>query len=303
MDILDMRIMAPDGGAAGGGSGPDAGGSEAAVVYGKQPDAVAEGKPAESGQPEAGAESKAEPDTGKDRKAAWKELIEGEYKEEFQNQTQGIINKRFREMKSLQEQNAQLGKLAEKLADRYGVDPGNTAELLKAIEGDSGFLREQADKAGMTVDQYREQQSLKRENEYYRRQQEALERERGIRDQVNQWQQEAQNVKQIYPDFDLEREFRESKDFADLVKSGIPIQKAYEVAHFDQIVGGALRYAVKEASTQTAANIRNRASRPEEGASKGGAAVTVKSDVHKLTKADREEIARQVLAGKTITFS
>ena len=296
MDFMPMCMMAPEGGAAGGGASPDAGGGEAAVVYGKQPDAGAERKPAESGQPEAGAESKAEPDTGKDRKAAWKELIEGEYKEEFQNQTQGIINKRFREMKSLQEQNAQLGKLAEKLADRYGVDPGNTAELLKAIEGDSGFLREQADK-------YREQQSLKRENEYYRRQQEALERERGIREQVNQWQQEAQNVKQIYPDFDLEREFRESKDFADLVKSGIPIQKAYEVAHFDQIVGGALRYAVKEASTQTAANIRNRASRPEEGASKGGAAVTVKSDVHKLTKADREEIARQVLAGKTITFS
>lgn len=273
------------------------------MVYGKQPDAAAETAPAGSGQPEAGAESKGSEEGKPDKKAAWKALIEGEYKEEFQNQTQGIINKRFREMKTLQEQNTALSQLAEKLGDRYGVDAADTAALLKAIEGDKSFLRDQADKAGMTVDQYRETQDLRRENQNYRRQQEALEREEGIRRQVEKWNLEAEDVKKIYPAFDLETEFRESRDFADLVKSGIPIRKAYEVAHYDQLVGGALQYAVKEASAKTAQNIRNRAERPEEGAAKGGAAVTVKSDVRKLTKADREEIARQVLAGKVITFS
>ncbi len=199
---------------------PDAGGSGAAVVYGKQPDAGAEGKPAESGQPEAGAEQKAGTEAGKDKKALWKELTEGEYRDEFQNQVQGIINKRFREMKGLQEQNAQLGKLAEKLADRYGVAAGDTEALLKAIDGDGAFYRDQADKAGMTVDQYRDVQNLRRENEAYRRQQEALERERGIQEQVAKWNQEAEAVKGIYPDFNLEAEFQ-NKDFADLVNGHV----------------------------------------------------------------------------------
>ena len=39
-----------------------------------------------------------------------------------------------------------------------------------------------------------------------------------------------------------------------------------------------------------------------EGAATGAAGVVTKSDVTKLTKADREEIARQVARGKTITF-
>lgn len=301
--MFKIFFMAPDGGAAGGGTSSDAGSAktEAATVYGKQEEAAAE-VPEGSGQPEAGAESKVSEEGKPDKKANWKALIEGEYKEEFQNQTQGIINKRFREMKTLQEQNGQLSKLAEKLADRYGVSAGDTEGLLKAIDADSGFLREQADRAGMTVEQYREQQSLRRENAHYRQQQEALERERGIQEQVNKWHQEAEQVKEIYPDFDLEKEFRESKDFTDLIKSGIPVQKAYEVAHFDQLVGGALQYATKKAAEATANNIRNRAERPEEGASKGGPAVTVKSDVHKLTRKDREEIARRVAAGEHITF-
>ena len=69
-------------------------------------------------------------------------------------------------------------------------------------------------------------------------------------------------------------------------------------------MGGALKYAVDKTKAQVADNIRARAMRPLEGAVNGAAAaVTVKSDVRKLTKADREEIARQVMRGKTITFS
>ena len=72
----------------------------------------------------------------------------------------------------------------------------------------------------------------------------------------------------------------------------------------DGLMGGALKYAVDKTKAQVADNIRARAMRPLEGAVNGAAAaVTVKSDVRKLTKADREEIARQVMKGKTITFS
>ena len=144
---------------AGGETAPVAGERAAEVVYGVQPDT------AESGQPEAGAEPEAAEETKRDKKAEWRKLIEGDYKDEFQSHVQGIINKRFRDTKSLQEQNAALGELAVKLADRYGVDPRDLKGLSEAIDGDKGFLRDQADKAGLTVDQYRESLSLSSQEE------------------------------------------------------------------------------------------------------------------------------------------
>ena len=292
--------FAPGEGAPAGVEGsPVAGGSEAEVVYGVQPEAEPEGQ--ESGQPEAGAEQETA-EAPKDRKAEWRKLIEGEYKEEFQNQTQGIINKRFKEMKGLQEQNAALSGLAEKLADRYGVDPRDLNALSEAIEKDQGFLREQADKAGMTVDQYREMQQMRRENAYWRQAREEQERQQRANELNQKWSQEEAAIKQMYPSFDLNTEL-ENPEFFNLMKSGIPMEKAYQVIHYDELMTGALKYAVNEAKTQTANNIRARAMRPLEGAAQGTPAVTVKSDVNKLTKADREEIARQVMRGKTITFS
>ena len=281
----------------GGEAAPDAGEHEAEVVYGVQPDA------AESGQPEAGAEPEEAEGTKRDKKAEWRKLIEGDYKEEFQNHTQGIINKRFREMKGLQEQNAALGELAVKLGDRYGVDPRDLKGLAAAIDGDKGFLRDQADKAGLTVDQYRASQEMRRENEYYRQMREQQERERRTQEAWAQVEAQAEEVKKVYPNFDLNAEM-DNQQFVELLKSGIPVEKAYQVAHYDEIVGGALRYAVNETKAQVANNIRARSMRPMEGAASAAAApVTVKSDVHKLTKEDREEIARQVMRGKTITFS
>jgi len=295
--LRHIFMLAPESGAGTGGeAAPDAGEHGAEIVYGVQPDT------AKSGQPEAGAEQETA-EAPRDKKAEWRKLIEGDYKEEFQNHTQGIINKRFREMKGLQEQNAELGALAVKLGDRYGVDPRDLKGLAAAIDGDKGFLRDQADKAGLTVDQYRESQEMRRENAYYRQMREQQEQAR-IRDEINaRWDAEAQELKKIYPNFDLNREF-ENQQFVELLKSGIPVEKAYQVAHYDELVSGALRFAVNETKAQVANNIRARNQRPMEGAANASAAaVTVKSDVKKLTKADREEIARQVMRGKTITFS
>ncbi len=284
----------------GGGTAPDAGEQKAEIVYGKQPVEAAEGT-TESGQPEAGAERTAA-ETERDKKAEFRALIEGEYKEESDRYIQGIFNRRFKDYKGLQEQNDGLNRLAQKLGDRYGVDPRDLKSLESAIDGDQSFLRDQADKAGMTVEQYRQMQELKRQNDYWRLQREAQQQAVQQQQMLEKLNAEEKAVQQIYPDFNLDAELQ-NPDFFNLIKSGIPMDKAYQVVHYDQIVGGALQYAVNEAKAQTANTIRARAMRPLEGAANGAAPVTVKSDVSKLTKEDREEIARQVMRGKTITFS
>ena len=300
------------GGGAEGAAGTGASGTDAAsqraesgakVVYGVQPGAAqgtadaAQGKamPAEGA---AGAEAPAAP---VNREAEWQRLINGEYREQFQKQVQGIIDKRFAKTKGLEEQNGRYAALMGKVAGRYGLDPGDIEGISAAIDRDQKFLAEQADKAGMTVEQFKKYNAAVQENEKFRRMNEAMQREAQVQARIQGWQAEEKALKGVYPQFDLDAELR-NKDFVGLLQRGVTMKHAYEVIHMDDMMRGAMQYATAQATAQTARNIQARAARPMEGAATGAPGVVTKSDVTKLTKADREEIARQVARGKTITF-
>ena len=270
----------------------------AKVVYGIQPKAAEGAADAAQGNEEAPVEQAEAP---VNREAEWQKLISGEYREQFQKQVQGIIDKRFAKTKGLEEQNGKYAALMGKVAGRYGLDPGDIDGISAAIDQDQKFLADQADKAGMTGEQYKRYNAAVQENEQYRRMQEAQQREAQVQARVQGWQAEEKALKAQYPNFDLDAELR-NKDFVGLLQRGVTMKHAYEVIHMDDMMRGAMQYATAQAQAQTARNIQARGARPVEGAATGAPGVVTKSDVTKLTKADREEIARQVARGKTITF-
>ncbi len=273
--------------------------SGAKVVYGIQAGAPGGAADAAQGAQGPGAGGAEAPQVN--REAEWQKLINGEYREQFQKQVQGIIDKRFAKTKGLEEQNGKYAALMGKVAGRYGLDPGDIEGISAAIDGDQKFLAEQADKAGMTVEQYKRYNAAVQENERYRRINEARQREAQVQARVQGWQAEEKALKGMYPQFDLDAELR-NKDFVGLLQRGVTMKHAYEVIHMDDMMRGAMQYATAQATAQTAKNIQARGARPMEGAATGAAGVVTKSDVTKLTKADREEIARQVAKGKMITF-
>ena len=293
-----------EGGAAGAGvNGADAASQRAEkggakVVYGIQPKAAEGAADAAQGNEEAPGEQAEAP---VNREAEWQKLISGEYREQFQKQVQGIIDKRFAKTKGLEEQNGKYAALMAKVAGRYGLDPGNIDGISEAIDRDQKFLSEQADKAGMTVEQYKKYNAAIQENEQYRRLNEAKQREAQIQQRVQGWQAEEKALKGIYPQFSLDAELK-NKDFVGLLQRGVTMKHAYEVVHMDDMMRGAMQYATQAAQAQVSRNIQARGARPVEGAASGAPGVVTKSDVRKLTKADREEIARQVARGKIITF-
>ncbi len=291
-------------GATGADAAPRRAESGAKVVYGIQPGAAqgtadaAQGTQASGTGEGAAAETPAAP---VNREAEWQKLINGEYREQFQKQVQGIIDKRFAKTKGLEEQNGKYAALMGKVAGRYGLDPGDIDGISAAIDQDQKFLAEQADKAGMTIEQYKKYNAAVQENEQYRRMNEARQREAQVQARIQGWEAEEKALKGVYPQFDLGAELR-NKDFVGLLKNGVTMKHAYEVIHMDDMMRGAMQYATAQAQAVTARNIQARGARPMEGAATGAAGVVTKSDVTKLTKADREEIARQVARGKTITF-
>lgn len=270
------------------------GGELADVVYGKQ----AEEAPVAGEQ--AGVETTS--DTLEDRRQRYREMVNSEeFKDFYTEDTQRIINQRFKETRGLQEQLEAVSPVIDLLRQRYGIEDGDMDALMQAMDSDTGYWEQAAEDAGMTVEQYKEFQKMERELGQAREQ---LRRQRGQQQanaQMQRWYSEGQALKQLYPSFDLQRE-SQNPQFLSLLRAGTPVQTAYEVVHMDEIKQGVAQSTAKAAEQQITSNIRARGQRPAETGTTAQAAFQVKDDVSKLTKKDRAEIAKRAARGETISF-
>lgn len=277
------------------------------VVFGKQEDAPAEEAAAapDAGETARGKGTQSGVTTTSDsleaKRQAFEELIEGEYKDIFQEKFQQAFNRRFKESKAMEQSLNNQKPIMDILMQRYNVADGDMAKLQEAIENDNAYWEEAAEKSGLTVEQYKAMQKLERENEEFRRMRQQQIGQQRAQQQAAAWMQEAEQVKSIYPTFDFQKE-AESRDFMGLLKRGVPVQKAYEVMHMDEIKASAAKAAAETAGQQMAAKIQSKSSRPSENGMSSQSAVIVKNDVHNLSRAERAEIARRVARGEQIKF-
>lgn len=245
-----------------------------------------------------------------DRAAQFKELIKGEYKDEFQRVMQDNLNRRFKETDELRRQADEAHRQAEAarplmelLATRYGVrDAGDAAAILKAAEADDGYYEEEAARKGLTVEQLKAFKHMERENAQLK--EAAQERERAERaSQVQaRWAKESEETKAIYGGFDFQQE-AQNPDFARLLRAGVDVKTAYEVAHHDDILSGAMQYTAQRVQEKTINDIRTRGMRPDEGALGAASAGDGRLDISKLTREQMREIEERVLHGERITFN
>lgn len=278
---LNLQLFAEGGGA--GAAGGEGTGMDAASQR-------AEGTAADAAQ-QAG--------NARDMNAEWKKMINGEFKEHYQKDTQALINNRFRDHKTLQESNQKYQQIAERLARRYGKDAGDLDGLSAALDGDMMWMQEKADALGMTVEQYARHTEQQEKAAKY----DAIMDQRHQQEEAARWvaerEAEAEALKQKIPGFDLEKELQ-NETFQNLIRHGFTMELAWQALHYGEAMEGMARYAKEEAERQTVENIRARGMRPVEGAAGGGAAVKQTANVNNMTKAQREEINRRVLRGEKV---
>ncbi|MBE6961274.1 MAG: ribosomal-processing cysteine protease Prp [Ruminococcaceae bacterium] len=249
----------------------------------------------ETAQPPAAGEAKSS--DAADKRKAFRALIEGEYKEQYTELFQNAFNRRFREAKGMESRLKAQKPVLELLAQRYNVQPDDMAGLRSAMEADESYWRAAAEKAGMSVEQYRQFEKLRQDS----RQLQQLRQRQRAGQQLTGWLREASAVRNQYPAFDFQAELADG-NFRQLLRSGVGVQQAYELRHMEEIKAAAARQAAQSAGEQMAARIQSRSVRPREnGISTQSAAVTG-SDVRSLTPAQRREIARRVQRGDKIRF-
>ena len=231
---------------------------------------------------------------------SFEDLIHGEYKADADRYIQNLIRGRVKNAnKTISDQKAILSVVAGK----YGMDPDNLdlKALGEKVSQDDIYYEQKAMEEGLTPDQYRRIATAEQRSREFEAQLRQNEQERQIQAQVAEWQTQAQGVKEVFPDFDLTTEMK-NPTFQKLLHTGVDMKSAYVSLHSAEILQGAMNFTAKEVRKATAENIAARGQRPRENASSSQAAATVKVDVSKLTRADREEMSRRAARGEIITL-
>lgn len=288
--LLNLQRFAEGGSAAGSAAG-DAGGAAGVGA-------------ADNGQVAAGGDGQqvTEPSIEEPPKKSFKELIKGEYKDEFGKEVEAVIKRRFRnESKKYEKMNP----LMEVLGERYGVDVTDFdaidfTDLASRLVEDAAYIREEAMSLGVDENVLRQTKKLEFQNNMLERQRQAAEYEAARAESLERLAADIQNTTAVYPDFDFDTEM-DNPDFARLIDTGrVDVRTAYEVVHKDELARAAMQFAANRAVQDTAKAVASGA-RPAEG--KGGspsAAGTL--DPSKLTYEQYEEIKRRAEAGEKITF-
>lgn len=289
------------------------------VLFGRQPgagpDAAAAGaegqerqaSPSDAGKGREGppggkeAEVQTTSSTLDDKRRAFRELVTGEYKDVYGEEVQRIIDRRFKDAKSLEDQVSRSRPVLDMLMQRYKIADGDMDKLARAVENDSAYWSQAAEEAGMSVEQYMQMQRLERENAALLNAQRQQRSQQAAQQQLQRWYGEAEQVRNLYPSFDLGAEVQ-NPQFLSMLRAGVPVRHAYEVVHMEEIKAGVAQLTAQATEKQVVDGIRARGARPQENGTTSQSAFTVKDDVSKLSKKDRAEIARRAMMGEKITF-
>ena len=256
------------------------------------------------GQPVQTEPAAAEQPAEKSPEERWNEIRNGEFKEFYGRDVQNAIQDRFKNQKAAADELNKFEPMLKVLRDRAGVDSNDA--LMKQILDDDSLYEEEANAKGMTVPAYREfMQMQQRMEEIQQREQESI-RENQLREHFGRLQQQAEAMKQLYPDFDLQKELQ-NPAFLRMTspEGGISVEDAYYAIHHKELAPQMMAYGMQRAKQQMGQTIQAQRQRPVEGAMRqqGQPAAEVKIDPRNLTKQERKSIRRRVMElGEKVSF-
>lgn len=275
---------------------------EPKVVYGKQTDAPAETTISAAGGISEGNGIVTTSDSKEERLAKFREMVEGEYKDEFTQIFQDAFTRRHRDVQGLENSLAAQQPIIDMLMQRHKITDGDMAKLQSAVEEDTHYWENLAEEAGLTVEQYKAMEQLKKENAEFQKIEARRKGEQMANAQLQAWYKEGEEVKKNYPSFDFKAE-AQNRDFLGLLRKGVSVQQAYQLIHMDEINEATAKSTAQAVGAQMQARIKSKQSRPSEnGMSSQSAAIVRKDTVSSLNKKDRAAIAKEVLRGGRVSF-
>lgn len=248
---------------------------------------------------------KTDPAVEEDRQAQYakfKEDFKAEYKADVQSIVRDRLGKSSKENAELNSKLKAYSPIIEAMAKKYGIDPSDAAGLVKAYEADDKNLEEEAYARDMSVEALRQFKEIERENKTFREAEEErqrLEEDRKRDELFAKWDREAEELKTLYPSFDISSE-QENEQFMKLLGAGVPMRTAYEVTHKDEIIRGAMQFTANKTAEKVANSVKANASRPSENGLSSQAAAVGTVDINSLSREQMAALKQRALNGERI---
>lgn len=230
--------------------------------------------------------------TDEQTEAEFEKLIKGgRFENAFKKRTQSIIDKRFKTLKALEKTRDEQQPILDFLSAKYGIDSSSPDLLLEKLQNDSTVgnatpTEENMSKVNADSPDTDMRQSFVSEK---------------ARSLSKKWAAEGEELKKLFPSFDFSKELK-NPVFTAMLKSGLPLRKAYTAAHSDELLKSAVSGTAKKVAEETFKSIRANGSRVAENGLHKGAGIVRKTDVSSLTGEQIRSILKQVEQGTKIRF-
>ncbi len=226
----------------------------------------------------------------------------GKYEQAYANRVQETIQNRFKNATDWESVTSAYEQATAPLYQKYGLDVGDVEGLQKSIEADDDIYARLAEQEGVTTEKYKENIRLRLDAQRGREMQEEFRRERQRSQLYAQWDAEAAELKEAFPNFDLSQELQ-NPQFAALLDTGnFGVKDAFMACHINDILAGNEEYTKQQTRQNISEKLSSNARRPVENAMAHNPAVVRKADPSKLTDEDMDKIFEIVQNGGTVSF-
>ena len=228
---------------------------------------------------------------------AYTDLIKSdEYKEEHKAYMDKTIGDRLKKYKGMEEKSNQMQEVLSVVAQKYNLDPNAEDyldKLTEAVNADDAYVENYAIEHDLSNEEARKQIDMRRRLDNFERDK-ALREEQAQRDyRTQRLIQAAEEVKAVYPQFDLETEMKNEK-FVNLCRAtGEDVMAAYEVCHREELKALQTQAIAQKAQQQIAASVASNASRPIENGLSSQAPTIVSQDFSNMSLQQIREFAAQ----------
>ena len=231
----------------------------------------------------------------------WIEAKKGKFRELIGRDIKAAIDDRFKNQADANAQLTAMQPMLDALMKKAGVD--NVQELQQMILDDDSLYEEEAEEMGMPVEAYKNYKRLQDEHDALERQKAQYDEEQRLRAHFANLAQQAEVMKQTFPNFDLRTEM-ENETFRRLVapNSGLDVHSAYFAVHHAELEPQAMAYGIQRARQQISQTLQANQARPVEGAIKGGQPANVAVDPSKMSRPERQKLIERARRGEKITF-
>lgn len=236
-----------------------------------------------------------------DREAEFEELINGKYKDLYEAKFKSALDKRFKNQKDVQAELDKYKSVMPKIAEKYKTD-NDIDEIIRALDDDDSIYEDEAMEKGIPVEVLKEMKQAQAENDELRR----LQQEEQTRKVFERWVSEAEELKEKFPDFELETELQ-NPTFKALLSNPMfecSMEQAYITTHYNELLTSGMQTALQRGKQEAVDNILAQKGRPQEnGVTKSSSVgVITKTDPSKFTAEDLKEIRKRVQRGEKIVF-